>query len=184
MKKVIMACANGFEMVEALTVADILRRGNVTIDLCSITDDLYLTSAHHVMIQMDQLLGDLNPDDYDGIILPGGMPGTTYLSESSLVLNTVRKMNEQRKLIAAICAAPTVLGKCGILKERKATCYPSFEDKLFSKELIRDEMVVTDGNIITSRGMATSLEFGFAILAALTSQEQAEKIRESVIYMH
>jgi len=184
MKKVIMTFADGFEMVEALSVVDILRRGDVTVDMCSITNNLYLKSVHNVEIKMDKLLSEIDIRDYDGIILPGGMPGTTHLRESALVCDFISKMNEQCKLIGAICAAPTVLGACDLLKEKKAACHPAFEDKLLSKELILNKMVVVDGNIITSRGMATSLEFGFAILGILTDDETTKKIKTSVVYMY
>lgn len=184
MKRVVMTFADGFEMVEALTVVDILRRGGVEILMCSITDDLLLTSAHQVKIQMDGFLKDIDINTVDGIILPGGMPGTTNLANSTLVCDWVKQLNAEKKLVAAICAAPTVLGKCGILADKKATCYPTHEKDLNAREVINSQMVVVDENVVTSRGMATAMEFGFKLLSILTDDETSQKIRESVIFMY
>lgn len=184
MKRVVMTFADGFEMVEALSVVDILRRGGVEIIMCSITDDLLLTSSHQVKIQMDGLLKDIDINSVDGIILPGGMPGTTNLANSTLVCDWVNQLNAEKKLVAAICAAPTVLGKCGILADKTATCYPKNEKDLNARELVRSQMVVVDENVVTSRGMATAMEFGFTLLSILTDDETSQKVRESVIFMY
>lgn len=184
MKKVLMPFADGFEMVEALTVVDILRRGGVEITMCSITDKLLITSVHNVNVEMDCKLSEVDINDFDGIILPGGAPGTVNLANSSLVCDCVTKLYKDKKLVAAICAAPIVLGKCGILADKQATCYPNFEKDLKAKELIRDKMVVVDKNVVTSRGMATSMEFGFTLLSMLTDNETSQKIRKSVIFMY
>lgn len=181
MKKAVMLFAEGFETVEALMVVDILRRGGVEITMASINEDEIVRSSHGVEVGMDAVLGEVDVADYDAVILPGGMPGTLHLGESEAVKKTVLAMNEAGKIVAAICAAPGVLGKYGLLEGKKACSYPSHEKNLTGAEVLRTP-VVKDGNIITSRGLGTAIEFAFELLTVLDSEEKTKQIKEAIVW--
>ncbi len=183
MKKAVMLFAEGYEEVEALMTADILMRGGVDLKLVSITEAIQVTGSHGITVSMDKTLAQVSMEEQDAIILPGGMLGTKNLGASDRVTKALKKMNEAGKIVAAICAAPSVLGACGILEGKKATCYPGFEDQLTGAEFV-DEMAVIDGNVITSRGLGTSMEFGFALLQQLVSREKAEEIRQQIVFKY
>lgn len=181
MKKAVMLFAEGFETVEALMVVDILRRGGVEVTMASINEDEIVRSSHGVEVGMDAVLGEVDVADYDAVILPGGMPGTLHLGESEAVKKTVLAMNEAGKIVAAICAAPGVLGKYGLLEGKKACSYPSHEKNLTGAEVLRTP-VVKDGNIITSRGLGTAIEFAFELLTVLDSEEKTKQIKEAIVW--
>lgn len=181
MKKTVMLFAEGFETVEALMVVDILRRGGVGVTMASINEDEVVRSSHGVEVGMDAVLGEVDALDYDAVILPGGMPGTLHLGESEAVKKTVLAMNEAGKIVAAICAAPGVLGKYGLLEGKKACSYPSHEENLTGAEVLRTP-VVKDGNIITSRGLGTAAEFAFELLTVLDGVEKTEQIKEAIVW--
>lgn len=181
MKKAVMLFAEGFETVEALMVVDILRRGGVEVTMASINEDEIVRSSHGVEVGMDAVLGEVDVADYDAVILPGGMPGTLHLGESEAVKKTVLAMNEAGKIVAAICAAPGVLGKYGLLEGKKACSYPSHEKNLTGAEVLRTP-VVKDGNIITSRGLGTATEFAFELLTVLDSEEKTKQIKEAIVW--
>lgn len=183
MKKAVMLFANGYEEVEALMTVDLLKRAGVDIRLVSINDDLTVTGSHGISVTMDTKLSRIQLKEEDAIIIPGGMPGTMNLGVDVAVTGALKQMNRDGKIVAAICAAPSVLGKCGILEGKKATCYPGFEDKLIGAEIV-NKAVVTDGNIITSRGLGTSMEFGFELIKKLISEEKAEEVREQIVFMY
>lgn len=181
MKQAVMLFATGFEEVEALMTVDILRRGGVEVKLASITEDMTVCGSHGIQVGMDTTLAQTELNGMDAILLPGGMPGTLNLGKDEAVCRAVKQMYEAGKIVGAICAAPSVLGACGILEGRRATCYPGFEDKLTGAEFV-DEMAVVDGNVVTSRGLGTSMEFGFTLLSLLGSQEKSEEIRRSIVF--
>ncbi len=183
MKKAVMLFAEGYEEVEALMTADILIRGGVELKLVSITESMQVTGSHGITVSMDSTLEQISLEEQDAIILPGGMPGTKKLGDSERVTKALNHMNEEGKIVAAICAAPSVLGACGILEGRKATCYPGFEDQLTGADFV-DEMAVVDGNVVTSRGLGTSMEFGFTLLQQLVSKEKAEEIRQQIVFKY
>ena len=180
MSKALMLFADGFETVEALMTVDILRRGGVEVTMASIYDSQEVTSAQGVAIKTDSILKNVNIMEYDAIILPGGQPGTTTLGQSPDVKLAVMAMNGVKKWVCAICAAPTVFGMYGILNGKKACCYPGLEESLTGAEVTYDEVTV-DGNLITSRGLGTSLEFALTILENLVSVAKAGMIRKSVV---
>ena len=180
MSKALIVFADGFETVEALMTVDILRRGGVEVTMASIYDSVEVTSAQDIVVKTDSILKNENIMEYDIIILPGGQPGTTNLSQSNDVKLAVMAMNGVKKKIAAICAAPTVFGQYGILQGKKACCYPGLEESLTGAEVTYDNVTV-DGNIITSRGLGTALDFALEILEELTSTAKAGMIRKSVI---
>lgn len=181
MSKIAILIADGCEECEALIQVDMLRRAGIDIDMVSISDSKQVTSARRITFTCDRLMKDFDADAYDGVILPGGMPGTTHLKEDPKVIALVKKYNSEKKLVAAICAAPTVLGAAGILKGKNATCYPGCEDGL-TGAVLKTDQVVRDGNIITSRGLGTALPFAGAIIEYLLDAPTAKKILSSVVY--
>lgn len=165
MKKVAVLLAEGFEEVEALTVVDVMRRANIHCDMVSI-GDIDVIGSHNIKITADMRIDD-DLSDYSMIVLPGGLPGSTNLQESHKVINLVKEFYDDKKYIAAICAAPIVLAEAGIIEGKNITSYPGFEDQLKGCNYISDENVVVDGNIITSRGPALTLPFSYKLLEVL-----------------
>ena len=162
--KTAVICMNGFEEVEGLTVVDMLRRLEIDCDI--VGKGAEVTGSHGIVIKADRLLEEIKSEDYSAIILPGGLPGATNLRDDSKVISLVNEMNKAGKIVAAICAAPIVLERAGVLEGREFTAYPGVGEKIEGGNF-KEELVVRDGNIITSRGPATSLEFAFAIAEAL-----------------
>lgn len=181
MSKVAIFMADGCEEIEGLTVVDILRRVGIEIDMVSVTGKRMVTSSHKVSFETDILFEEADFAGYDAVVLPGGMPGTTHLLEHEGVVRTAKEFNEAGKLVAAICAAPSVLGLNHLLEGKKATCHPGFEDKLLGAIPV-EEPVVVDSNIITSRGMGTAIEFALAIVEYLEDKEKVEKVKTSLVY--
>lgn len=183
MKKVSIFLAEGFEEVEALTPADLLRRAGVEVTLVSVGDRREVTGSHGITVVADQMFSDMDFTDMDLLVLPGGMPGTLHLKEFGPLIELLRSFNEKGSKIAAICAAPTVFGAAGLLEGKKATCYPGMEDGLTGAQF-SGERVVVDGNITTSRGLGTAIPFALSLITQLFDQEKAEDIRRSVVYGH
>ena len=173
MIKVAIFLAQGFEEVEALTVVDIVRRAGITIDMVSISEDYIVESSHRVLVTAEYLLKEYNFDMIDMIILPGGMPGTLNLEKCKLLIEQINKFNQQKKYLAAICAAPSIFGHLGILSDLRACCYPSFENDLIGANVMQQEVCIED-YVITSRGMGTAIAFALAIVSKLLSKEKAE----------
>ena len=181
MSKVYTFFATGFEEVEALTVVDLLRRAGVSVNMVSVTGEDTVVGSHNIGINMDSKFDDNDYSDGDLFFLPGGMPGTTnLLAHEGLCKLLVSKCEEGRRL-AAVCAAPSVFGQLELLKGKKATCYPGFEDKLLGADTVTDS-VVTDGNITTSRGMGTSIDLGLELITLLCDEETAITIGKGIIY--
>jgi len=181
MKKAVIILTNGFEEIEALSVVDILRRCEITVDVAG-TEENLVEGAHGVKVVPDKHLNDVNIDDYDALILPGGAPGYINLRKNEKVLDLVREAYEKKKLVAAICAAPVVLADAGILKGKKATIYPGMEKEIEKGggEFI-DDLVVHDGNIVTSRGPSTALLFGWKLAEILAGKEIADQVAERML---
>jgi len=181
MAKSFIFLATGYEEVEMLTVVDMLRRAGIEINMVSVTGSLEVTSSHNVTIKSDMLFEDADIDSADMLVLPGGMPGTNNLLAYKPLTDKLVEFNNSGRFIAAVCAAPSVLGALGILKGKKATCYPGFEEKLTGAEY-QKKPVVRDGNIITSRGMGTCIDFAGELITVLNSKEKAEDIKNKIIY--
>ena len=181
MKKLGVFMADGCEEIEALTVVDLARRAGIEVAMISITGEKLIKGAHGINFQTDIPAEYMDFDLLDGIVLPGGMPGTLNLGANEYVQKTIAEFAAGGKLVAAICAAPSVLGEAGLLQGKKATSYPGFEEKLLGAEICT-ESVVRDGNIITSRGMGTAIDFALAIIEYLMDKETADKLGESIIY--
>ena len=176
MKNVAVMLADGFEDIEALATVDILRRAGVHVDMVSIKDEL-VTSAHNVVVKSDKLIGD-DIEEYDMIVCPGGLPGAEYLSKCDRLIEAIRNFDKmQNKYIAAICASPAmVLSAAGIEEDRYITSYPGedFENMLEKANYV-EELVVVDGNLITSRGPATTFLFAYKLVDILGGNSKALK---------
>lgn len=179
MKHVITILADGFEETEAVTFIDLLRRAHIQVSILGLKT-FEVRSARDVRIKVDGLLNDFR-DSYDGIVLPGGQPGTTNLEKSPVVIQKVKEAHAKGLLCAAICAAPSVFAAAGIIDGYKVTCYPGVEERLGSSEFI-DSPVVRDRNIITSKGMGTAIEFGLELIRYLNNEESAENVRKAILY--
>ena len=140
-----------------------------------------ICGSHKISVQADALFEDVDFAQLDGVVLPGGMPGTLNLGAHAGVNEIIKSFAREGRLVAAVCAAPSVLGQAGLLQGRKATCYPGYEDKLTGAEVIYDE-VAEAGNIITSRGMGTTIAFALRITAYLAGEEKAQELAEKIIY--
>ena len=180
MRSVYMFCADGFEEVEGLTAVDLLRRAGVDVKMVSIMGRNQVTGARNISVETDILIEDIK-EEADMFVLPGGMPGTTYLKEHKGLANLLRKQYDAGKWVAAICAAPSVLGGLGFLKERKATSYPGCLAGIPVGEYL-EEPVVVDGNVVTSRGVGTAIAFALKLIEVLISKEKAEEIAASIVY--
>ena len=182
MKKIYLFLADGFEEVEALTVVDLLRRANIDVKTISINKEKNVIGRSGINVISDLIYDEnMNFDDGDGIGLPGGAPGFINLQNHTGVTNLLKEYFEKSKLICAICAAPTVLGSIGILKDKKAVCFPGMENMLNSKE-IGNSGTVIDDNIITSKGIGTAIEFSLAIIEKLLGDTIKNQISESIVY--
>lgn len=172
--------AEGFEEIEALAQIDVLRRAGIDVMSASVAGE-YVTGAHGITVKSDITVDEaLSLGDAQGVILPGGMPGTTNIAKSEKAVELIKKVNSQGGLVAAICAAPSCLGALGILKGKKATCYPGFENALDGAEILYDD-VVADGNVITSRGPGTAIKFGLCLAERITGKSQ-KALAEAMIY--
>lgn len=169
--------ANGFEEIEALATVDILRRANVDVVTVGVGSKMPV-GAHGIAVCADITEDELKLDNIDGVVLPGGMPGTTNLEASAVVQSAVAYAAERGMLLAAICAAPSILGHGGYLCGKNATCYPGFEAEL--QEAILGNSVVVDGNIITASGAGVAVDFALALVRYLVSAEVADAIRGGI----
>lgn len=181
MSKIGIFMADGCEEIEGLTVVDIARRADIEIMMISITGKREVTSSHKVTFFADALAAEVNYEELDGIILPGGMPGTLNLGADETVNKTIKEFAAAGKLVGAICAAPSVLGAAGLLAGKKAACHPGFEEKLIGAAVC-EETVVVDGNIITSRGMGTAIPFALEIVRYFKDNEAVETLRKGLVY--
>ena len=183
MAKVYLFLADGFEEIEALAVVDLLRRARIDINMVSVTGNLQVTGSHKIGVMADTLFEDTKFEDADMLVLPGGMPGTINLMNHEGLDKLLRKFHSENKLIAAICAAPTVLASKGFLEGKNATCYPGCESEMAGSNVLEQD-VVEDGNIITSRGLGTAIDFALAIIRKLTDENLAKDIANRGVYRH
>lgn len=183
MKQVYIILADGFEEIEALTVVDILRRGQVSTMMVSNTEEKYVTGAHGIKVETDLRFSEMKEEEILALVLPGGMPGTVNLKENKKLMEMVEKRHKQEELTAAICAAPALIfGDLGLLEGKNATCYPSMEEHLTGAKYLADQKTVQDGHLITGCGMGGAIPFGLQILEALKGKELAKQIKNSIVY--
>jgi protein deglycase len=190
MPHVITVLAPGFEETEAVTFIDLLRRAGITVTVLGL-ESCNVTGSHNITIAADMLFADFTAGGmlyadftgaFDAIVLPGGMPGTKNLADSQPLFELIRQANEKGRLCAAICAAPIVLAKAGILAGVKATCYPGFEKELGGAQFVKDVPVVHDRNIITSCGVGTAIPFALELISSLAGHETSEKVKKAIVY--
>ena len=182
MAKVAVFIADGSEEVEAITPVDLLRRARVDVDIVSIMPTLEISASRDVKITADKLIDDIDFDEYDLLVLPGGVRGTNNLNACESLKKQIVRFNDQGKGIAAICAAPTVFAGLGILNGKTSTCNPGFWEELRANgaNVIEDSKVVVNGNIITSQAMGTSVDFGLALVGFLCGEEEKEALRTNI----
>ena len=173
--KVLVPLADGFEETEAITVIDILRRAGIDTVTAALKNNP-VTGSHKIPVTADKLLDE--NEEFTAIAMPGGMPGSVNLRDDHRVINIIKKISHSGGLTAALCAAPIVLSKAGLLKGKKYTCFPGFEDEIDG--IFTDKNVVVDANIITGKGAGHAVQFGLAIVAALKGEAAARKVSESL----
>lgn len=172
--------ADGFEEIEAVTILDVLRRGGIQAFFVSMGKEKFVRGAHGILIEADITFEAADYTSCDMIALPGGMPGTKHLAENEGLLKKIKEFNKQDKYLAAVCAAPMVFGEANILNGKNATIYPGMEAYLKGAKASTDK-VVADGNIITSRGPGTSMEFALKIVETLMGPTVADKLRKDLV---
>ena len=181
MAKVIVLLADGFEEIEAVSVIDILRRAEVDVCVTGLKEGM-VQGAHGLLIKPDKFLEDVEEDDYDMVVLPGGGTGAKNIAASKDADALLRKFAEEEKFIAAICAAPYVLAEKKLLKGCMATSYPTFRDVVEADSDYQEAIVVVDENIITSRGPSTAAEFAFTLVELLVEEDTAQKLRDAMLF--
>lgn len=172
--------ADGFEEVEALAPVDLLRRAGIEVQTVGVTGG-YVTGSHGITVASDIALSETSKEGLEGIVLPGGMPGALNLEKSAVVQQFIDYAADNKLLIGAICAAPSVLGHKGLLRGKRATCFPGFEAELEGAELV-DAAAVTDGKIVTAWGAGGAIDFGLALIAVLKGTECAENLKKAFRY--
>lgn len=180
MAKVAILLADGFETIEALAPADVLRRGGQDVALVAIDGEGYVETAHGIGIECDTALADYDFSDADLLVLPGGMPGTTNLRNDECVCQLVREFMAERK-VGAICAAPSILAELGLLEGRTATCYPGCEGAFPAGVRPEELGVYTDGNLVTASGPGFAVAFGLELLRVLAGDEAAERVASGML---
>lgn len=176
--KILELLADGNETIELLTVVDYLRRADIKIDMVSTTGSKRLLTSQNVSYEADFLLEEINPDDYDGLYIPGGTKGAESLRDNEKVIEIIKKFDKENKLIAAICAGPIVLDRAGVLKNKRATSFPTVKKELENVgSYIDDEIVVTDGNITTSRGAAVTNYLALRLVEIIKGKDAKEMVK-------
>lgn len=173
--------AQGFEEIEALTIIDLLRRAQLDVQSVSITGDKRVVGTHGVPVEADILYEEADYEGCEMIVLPGGLPGADYLGKHEGLTSHIRCFAETGKYLAAICAAPMVFGAQGVLKGKKATIYPGMEERLTGAEP-QEDLVVVDGNLITSKGPATAMPFAIRLVEILKGKDAADQLAEGLLW--
>jgi protein deglycase len=180
MKKAFVHFAEGFEEIEALTVVDVLRRADIPVLMVSVTDKLLVTGAHGIQVQTEILFENANYSEAEILILPGGMPGSKNLNAHLGLKEKLQAFNDKGLKLAAVCAAPMVLGKLNILKDKKVVCFPGFENDLLGATVLY-EPAVKSGNVITGRGVGSALNFALEIVSDLKGPDTADKLAKAML---
>lgn len=182
MAKVYAMIADGTEEVECLAVVDLLRRSKIDTVLVAAKEDREVVTSHGIRIQADAAVGEVDFSDADVIFLPGGMLGSVHLSQCEPLIQALKAQNQAGKRIAAICAAPAVvLGHHGLLRGKRATCFPGFEEEL-NGAIVVDQGVVTDGNITTAKGLGVALDLGLELVKLLIDEKTADDLKKTIQY--
>lgn len=181
MSTVAVFLAEGFEEVEALTVADLCRRAGLHAPTVSVTKTKEVTGSHKIQVTADMVISELDFETTDMLFLPGGMPGTLNLEACPLLMQKVKEFDAKGKPVSAICAAPTVLAHLGILKDRRACCYPGMEDQLTGAQFSLKPVEISD-HITTSRGVGTAIELALSIVERFEGRGKADRLAEAIVY--
>lgn len=174
MKNVVVVLAPGFEEIEALTVVDVLRRADIRVTMAGLREGL-ITGSHDITVRPDKTLGEIRPEEFDMVVLPGGMPGTEHLRQDQRVSTLLQEMARAGKHTCAICAAPAVLKKAGVLQGKAITSHPVMRDELKDLTYLEDRVVV-DGKVVTSRGPGTAMEFSLELVRILAGPQKAQEL--------
>ncbi len=180
MAVVLVPLATGFEEIEAVSIIDVVRRSGIRVIVASLDDDFEVRGANGITIKADLSIKNISVDDIDMVVLPGGWGGTKLLAEDAKVQSLLKEMDQKGKHIGAICAAPFALDKAGVLKE-KFTCYPSVEEEISHNGYDATQKVISDKNILTSRGPATAICFGLEIVNLLVGEEKKAALKEGLL---
>lgn len=181
MKKVLVLVADGTEEVEVVTVVDYLRRAGVTVDLCSVMEGRKVLGAHDIYMGADITIDQVRIKDYDAIYSPGGMEGTYNIRDNEAVIKMYQEMNREGKIVSALCAAPLVLDKSGLLRDKDFTCYPGIENDIENGNH-KDEIIVKDGNLITGRGPAIAALLAFQLIEELLGPEKRKEVEDDTLW--
>ena len=179
MAKIILPISNGFEEIEAISIIDVCRRANIKVTIAAV-EDLTTIGAHNIKIQADCKIEDISSDDFDMIVLPGGLPNAFTLADNEKVQSLLKEFKLKNKKIGAICAAPYALHKADVLNEN-FTCYPSFENKIKIDGYHKNDAIVIDNNVITSQGPATAMIFALEIVNILCSEEIYTDVKNGLL---
>lgn len=179
MSKILIPISNGFEEIEAISIIDICRRANIEVTIAAL-ESLETTGSHGIKILATHMIKDVNQEQFDMIILPGGLPNAFTLAENTYVQNLLKQFKASDKYIAAICAAPYALHTAGVLN-KNYTCYPSFEEKIKLDGYTSEQNVVIDKKVITSRGPATAMEFSLELVRILTNEETYLSVKNGLL---
>ncbi len=179
--KALVHLATGFEEIEAINIVDILRRADIDTQMVSINNEKQVCGAHNIEVSADTFFCNADYENADIIILPGGMPGTKNLAECPELLEKINAHYNKGKWIAAICAAPLVFGRMGLLEGKTATCYPSFEPELKGATLSDDKVVISE-NVITGKGPGVTIDFALEIIKQLKGEELAKQLAAGLIF--
>jgi 4-methyl-5(b-hydroxyethyl)-thiazole monophosphate biosynthesis len=182
MPKIAVLLAEGFEELEATAIIDVLRRAGIEVVSAGLSEGA-VSSARKIRVIPDSVIDDIKSDDFDMLVLPGGQPGSDNLNADKRVGDLIKDFSGKGKLTGAICAAPYVLANAGVLEGKQATSFPSYKDRLGNAEY-HEETVVTDGNVMTSRGPGTAICFGLAIVERFLGAEKARQIKEAMLVSH
>jgi 4-methyl-5(b-hydroxyethyl)-thiazole monophosphate biosynthesis len=178
----LVACANGSEDIETITIVDTLRRAHIKVTLASVESSQTVTMAHGTVVTADALFSSVRDQTFDAVVVPGGMPGAETIGNNAQFTEFLRAHQSKEKLLAAICAAPAVcFAKNDLISKSKATCYPSdkFKDKV---PTYVNERVVEDGNVITSQGPGTAMAFALAIVKKLSGSDKAQEVASGLLH--
>jgi 4-methyl-5(b-hydroxyethyl)-thiazole monophosphate biosynthesis len=172
----VVPLAEGFEEIEAVTIIDVLRRADVDVLIAGLSSR-QVTGSHGITVQADAVISEIDKDSFDAVVLPGGMPGSRYLKESPAVIELVKSVSQRGGYTAAICAAPVVLGYAGVLKGKRATCFPGNEKDL-EGAIYTGAYVEVDGKVITGKGAGASILFSLEVVTSLVGREKADELRK------
>jgi 4-methyl-5(b-hydroxyethyl)-thiazole monophosphate biosynthesis len=181
MKRIAVHMAEGFEEIEAINIIDVLRRAGLEVIVVSVTGKMEVTGAHRLKVIADVLFEQVDYDQVDMIVLPGGIPGATNLDAHSGLKEIIKKFDAEKKQLAAICAAPLVFGNLGLLDGRQAVCYPGFEKYLKGADILSIPVIESE-NVITGRGAGVAMKFALKIVEKMVSVEKAETLAKQMLF--